>query len=331
MSRTVSEGLQFTRIDNDIFYDRKIKKLCRLCDENAPMVYIGLLCLIGKENYYIDWNEDTVFDVADMLHKEEEYITRAVDACIKAGLFSKEMYEQYHILTSHGIQQQYNLVKALAKSKACVTKYSLLNKGITSEEKPISSEEKRITSEEMQQNKEKERKEKKSNSYYSSTEDKEEEKKEKLFIVSDFFFRGYVNPSQEYEELRSYNSRPGAQGWNSYSWQEKVAAAKLWKQKPQQPSKLPKDFLSAWKQVCKTFQSLQAPLDVRLAAVSDNIDIVISKTGKALELTVPDIVRNYIEETEVGDTHVLELIRPSIWDYLTRNGCDKLFYKSCVP
>ena len=191
MSRTVSEGLKVTRLDTDIFFDRKIKRLCRLCDENAPMVYIGLLCLIGKDGYYIEWNKDTMLDVAEMLRKDEEYIDKAVNACIEAELFSKEMYDQYGILTSHGIQEQYNFVKATAKSKIRVSMYSLLQNEESSDKKAITSERKSKTSEFQQQIKEKETIEEKSkqtkNIHSSYCLPKEKEQQEEI-IVSYFFF-----------------------------------------------------------------------------------------------------------------------------------------------
>lgn len=338
MSRAVIEGLSYTILDVHIFEDRKIRKLRRLCDASAPLVYIGLLCTIGKERYYIDWNEDAVLDLADMLLMEEDYIEKAVAACIDAGLFSKEMYDTYHILTSHGIQKQYNFVKASAGSKVRVKKYSLLDNLGGKDEKEADSENKLggkdekevfsgINSQEMPQRKEKKSKEENSSFF------PKEEKEEKVFICSEFFFRGYSDIEQEYELFIAFNNKPGSKGWDNYSRKEKESALKLWKQKPERPSKHPKAFLQMWKQFYDMLCRVRAPDDVRWAALDERISLVLADPFKSeAMLTVPDLIHYYIEEGIVGDgIHVMDLAKPILWPYITSLGCNKLNYTHCSP
>lgn len=341
MSRTISEGLSFTFLDIHIFEDRKIRKLCRLCDENAPLVYIGMLCAIGKERYYIEWNEDTVLDVADMLHKEESYIEEAVAACLEAGLFSKEMYEKYHILTSHGIQKQYNFVKASSGSKCRVNKYSLLD---SSEEKPIPSEEKDIPSQFMPSDSDSEginsqgmphrkeensrvdkRKGNKNNSYSSFPKEKEQEEE---FIVSEFFFRGYANPQEEYRKFIAYNNRPGAIGWDKLSRGEKESALQLWKQESNEKCGRTQAFLSMWRTFYNMLIQCRAPNGVRMAALCNELAIEVNNSTAIL--TVPSDLHLYIEMgVSSKGVHIIELARPILWPYINSLGCNQLNYKHC--
>jgi len=53
-------------------------------------------------------------------------IKEVVQACIRVGIFSQELFDKYHILTSRGIQERY--LRAVAKRKGIEVKkeYSLV-------------------------------------------------------------------------------------------------------------------------------------------------------------------------------------------------------------
>ena len=175
-------------------------------------------------------------------------------------------------------------------------------------------------------NKEKESKEKKNKKEILSFFQKENEE-EKIFIVSQFFFRGYANPNAEYDLFIAFNNRPGSKGWDEYTRVEKLSAFNLWKQKPEQACRLPRDFLDMWKNVYDVFREIGTPPEILLETLSDNIAVSIDKKSKTLSLTLPDSVRKYIENGQLPDgEHVLEKVRPFIWPYILEKGCEKLFY-----
>lgn len=330
MSRTVSEGLKFTRLDTDIFFDRKIKRLCRLCDENAPMVYIGLLCLIGKDGYYIEWNKDTMLDVAEMLRKDEEYIDKAVNACIEAELFSKEMYDQYGILTSHGIQEQYNFVKATAKSKIRVSMYSLLQNEESSDKKAITSERKPKTSEVITQIKEKENIEEKSkqtkNIHSSYCLPKEKEQQEEIIVSYFFFEKNFQHPWGQLEQLKAYNDCPGMKGWDNLSLTEKEGAMKRWRQEPEEKPRFDSDWLSVWKTFYNICCEAGASKEVRLAILDDKLTVDYS--GKMLVLGIKPALRSFIEHGQTSEgVSIMELVKPVLWPFIIKQGCQGLHYK----
>lgn len=127
MARTTTKGLEYTSLDVDFFADRKVMRLQRKVDANAPLVYIALLCVIYKEGYYVQFDDDLVCDVANATRLNEDYVGTVVRACIDVGLLSREMYDEHKVLTSVGIQKRYTAVCEKSRKKCQVKEYSLLN------------------------------------------------------------------------------------------------------------------------------------------------------------------------------------------------------------
>ena len=301
MSRLAERGLDYTYLDLNIITDRKIRRLRRLVDKHAPHIYICLLCVIFKEGYYIQWNEDAILDIADLTGYEEDYITKVVNACFDAGLLSKEMYEEHHILTSSGIQKQYNFVCQKLKRKSKVEEFSLL---ISSEEKDIHSEEKPINSEDMPHNigigKGKE-----DNSIedcYSSSSSSpspcvevapsEEEKQQEKFL-SYMFFQNWAAPNKELERFIAFNNTKN-RCWAKMDKTQRESALVLWKQKPEQPKRFGQSFLKLWERVIDKMIEAGAPHDVLMHALSDNIAYSEPSSIESV-IYLPSDVRDFIE------------------------------------
>ena len=71
----------------------------------------SLLCLIYKEKgYYVLWNKDTLFDIAQEACCEEEEMQAIIDDCLSVGLFDTYIYKEYGVLTSQAIQEQYHKI-----------------------------------------------------------------------------------------------------------------------------------------------------------------------------------------------------------------------------
>lgn len=147
--RNIKIGLSYFPMDVDFFSDIKIRKLIKYKSANVITIYINLLCLIYKDGYYIKWDLDMPFIIAETTGYDEEYIAEVLLYCINIGLFSKELYEHHNIITSKGIQERYKMICDLRKGKATINEFSLIN----SEEILITSEEIVINSELMQQSK----------------------------------------------------------------------------------------------------------------------------------------------------------------------------------
>lgn len=331
MARPQETGLDYLPLALDFMHDRKIKRLKRRCDASAPMVYVYLLCAIYKEGYYIKWDDDLVFDLADSMDLDEAYISEVIQGCLDVDLLSKKMFDEHRVLTSHGIQKQYEVIKQKSKSKCRVNEYSLLD---NSEETTSIDHIEDVSSEETQSDgtfprkelhKEKKSKVKEIKDSFSlspspSGEGAEEEKEK---IVSFFTFqKNWASPCGEYEKLVAYNNRPEARKkWSQMSKREKESAVALWKQKDAKARFAP-PVLEMWKKLYQILLDSGAPAQVRMAALDDGVSIGCD--GGQLVLALPDALRGWIERD-------LDEFKPVIWPMVERMGCGSLKYKLIKP
>lgn len=125
MARPPKIGLQYFPLDTDCFEDIKIRKLIRCMGGGAVTVYLSLLCHIYRNGYYLFWDEDLPFIIAEQTGLDEDFVGRTIQCALALGLFSKDCYEHFGVLTSEGIQRRYAQVSA--KRKSSVYDFSLLS------------------------------------------------------------------------------------------------------------------------------------------------------------------------------------------------------------
>lgn len=117
MARLPKVGLDYFALDVDFLSHTKIRKIMRACGLKSITVLIKLLSNIYKyKGYYIEWNEDECFAIADDVGIAERAVLEIVNKALNVGLFNSEMYQNYKILTSDRIQQQY--FDAVSKRKS---------------------------------------------------------------------------------------------------------------------------------------------------------------------------------------------------------------------
>lgn len=331
MARPISKGLRYAPLDVSFLQDRKIRRLRRKNGGEAPLVYVTILCTIYAEGYYIKWDDDLVFDIAELTGMDEKYIVDVVETCLEVGLLSREMKENNSILTSHGIQVQYQKICEQSKRKNGISEYSLLD---SSEETASSDLNEDVSSEEThcdsvfhpkEVHKEKKSKVKEIKDSFSlspspSGEGAEEEKEK---IVSFFTFqKNWASPCGEYEKLVAYNNRPEARKkWSQMSKREKESAVALWKQKDPKARFAP-PVLDMWKKLYQILLDSGAPTQVRMAALDDGVSIGCD--GGQLVLALPDALRGWIERD-------LDEFKPIIWPMVERMGCGSLKYRLIKP
>ena len=111
MARISKPGLDYFPLDVNFLQDRKVRRIS--CRHHAAGIaaLTSLLCLIYKEKgYYISWNKDTLFDIAQEACCEEEEMQAIIDDCLSVGLFDDLIYKEYGVLTSQAIQEQYHKI-----------------------------------------------------------------------------------------------------------------------------------------------------------------------------------------------------------------------------
>lgn len=221
MGRNKKEGLDYFPFEVDFFTDIKVRKLIKYQGGKAITVYTLLLCFIYKSGYYLRWDKELPFIISEQTGFEEAYILEVIKNCLTLGLLSQELYKEYEILTSKGIQDRYIYICTTLKRKVVIDSIydiSSFKKSISSEEMRISSEEINFSSEEMPINsvestqiKEKEIKEKeKDKKEKVSSENKSNGKQYDLSFVAEDFVEVFAE-WLEYKRARreSYNTQMG--------------------------------------------------------------------------------------------------------------------------
>ena len=111
MARISKPGLDYFPLDVNFLQDRQVRRIS--CRHHAAGIaaLTSLLCLIYKEKgYYVLWNKDTLFDIAQEACCEEEKMQAIIDDCLSVGLFDTYIYKEYGVLTSQAIQEQYHKI-----------------------------------------------------------------------------------------------------------------------------------------------------------------------------------------------------------------------------
>lgn len=127
MARIAKSGLEYFPFDIDFFQDIKIRKLIKRQGGKAVTVYALLLCLIYKNGYYMQWDNDLPFIGSELSGFDEAYVSEVIKTCLTLGLFDKKMLETENVLTSKGIQLRYCNIQRLNKRMSRIDKYSLLS------------------------------------------------------------------------------------------------------------------------------------------------------------------------------------------------------------
>ena len=108
MARPKKQGIDYFPLDVNFFSDVKIRKIARACGSQSTSILICLLCNIYKDNgYYILWDEDLPFVIADSVGVPEGAVKEVILKAIQVDFFDKDIYEKHKVLTSHGIQSRF--------------------------------------------------------------------------------------------------------------------------------------------------------------------------------------------------------------------------------
>lgn len=131
MARIAKSGLEYFPFDIDFFQDIRIRKLIKRQGGKAVTVYALLLCLIYKNGYYMQWDDELPFIGSEMSGFEEAYVSEVIKTCLSLGLFDKNLYDTEQVLTSKGIQVRYCNIQRLNKRMSRIDKYSLIKEQTT--------------------------------------------------------------------------------------------------------------------------------------------------------------------------------------------------------
>ena len=166
MARPLSRGIEYYPLDVDFVNDIKIRKIMKSCGPNSIAIIILLLGNIyGDEGYFMKWDEDVCFLVADEVGAKEVYVKEVLKKCLQVDLFSNELFKKYKIITSKGIQKRFFEITKRRKRENLIDEYLLVNvteTGVIVAETPITVAETGVIVSKSTQSKVKESKVKKS-------------------------------------------------------------------------------------------------------------------------------------------------------------------------
>lgn len=166
MARPLSRGIEYYPLDVDFMNDIKIRKIMKSCGPNSIAIIILLLGNIYKdEGYFMKWDEDVCFLVADEVGAKEVYVKEVLKKCLQVDLFSSELFEKYKVITSKGIQKRFFEITKRRKRENLINEYLLVNvteTGVIVAETPINVTETGVIVSKSTQSKVKESKVKKS-------------------------------------------------------------------------------------------------------------------------------------------------------------------------
>lgn len=130
MGRPTKQGIDYFPLDVGFFTDLKIRKISRACGSQSTSILICLLCNIYRNNgYYIVWDKDMPFVIADEIGVTEDAVSQVVIKAVQVGFFNEELYEKFGILTSETIQRRWLKITDYVDRKL-FNQYSLLEEDI---------------------------------------------------------------------------------------------------------------------------------------------------------------------------------------------------------
>lgn len=116
MSRTADFSLDYFPLDVSFFEDKRIRRLRSRFGADGPMLFLYILChAYGGKGYYIPYTEDWVEDAAEDLGCTTDKIEMMLHYLLNKTLLDSTLFSTVKVLSSHGIQAQYQKSKARSK------------------------------------------------------------------------------------------------------------------------------------------------------------------------------------------------------------------------
>lgn len=108
MARPIKQGLDYFPLDVGFLQDVKIRRIIRACGIQSIPILISLLSNIYRnDGYYLLWDSDMPFLIADEVGVSEGAVIETVEKAVQVDFFNANMYKKYSVLTSVGIQKRF--------------------------------------------------------------------------------------------------------------------------------------------------------------------------------------------------------------------------------
>ena len=130
MARPLKDGVGYFPKDTDFYADDKVRRVKSEFGAKGMYILDFLLCeTYGKEGYFIKWDEDKCYLLADSLGCgcSQELISEVVKRLVKCNFFDEDIFNRFNVTTSAGIQRRYIRMFAHREKINFIEEYFLLN------------------------------------------------------------------------------------------------------------------------------------------------------------------------------------------------------------
>ncbi|QTE37498.1 DUF4373 domain-containing protein [Mucilaginibacter gossypii] len=110
------QGFAFYRNDTDRYQDIKIKRLKKEFKCDGVCVYDHILNeLYRVKGYYLEWDANVAFDIAEYWDLQEQRVLDIVNYCCLIKLFDNSLLTKFGIITSKSIQSRFKNMCQISK------------------------------------------------------------------------------------------------------------------------------------------------------------------------------------------------------------------------
>lgn len=137
LARPKKTGLEYFPLDVTAGINDEVELIEAKYGLEGFAIFIKLLQAIYKNGYYINWTEKEQLLFIKRVNVTETLVHDVLTTCLQWKLFDKQLFEDYHILTSHGIQQRFLFAIGRRISTEMEEDYLLLSENEVSASKTI--------------------------------------------------------------------------------------------------------------------------------------------------------------------------------------------------
>lgn len=128
MARPIKEGLSYFPLDVDSDYDDKLQLIESLYGPTGFASVIKIFMKIYSVGYYYKWEEKEELLMAKRIGIDSNSLKNIINDCVKYDLFDEELFKQFNILTSEGIQKRFFTAVGKRKVGFVIEEYLLIEK-----------------------------------------------------------------------------------------------------------------------------------------------------------------------------------------------------------
>ena len=128
MARPTAKGVEYFPLNVNFINDLKVRKLLLSCGAESIAVLIYLLSTIYKdEGYFVEIHEDEIDLIALDVNVTPEFVLEVIKKACEVRFFDVNLYNNFNIITSKGIQERYLKITERRKNSVVITQFNLIN------------------------------------------------------------------------------------------------------------------------------------------------------------------------------------------------------------